>query len=312
MASSAPRTHRPSRGERRDPSLPAVIGVGVDGSPASRDAVVLASMLAQAAGAELILIAVYEEPLLVPLVPSEMGWTESPRQARAMLARTRDALAPHARVVVESGTLVWRALRDVTHRQHCDLLVVGSARPAQAGEIGLGDLAGDLLYHLDRPLAIAPRDLRELAEPRLRRIGVGFDDTPEARTALGLAAALARGGHAELELLGVVDDRHSRGLAAVPALLTDDTTTLETAETLYDRAHRAAETTGVQTQITIAGGVAADALRALGNRVDLMVIGSGHSGPRGRVYLGGTASRFVGGAPCPVLIAPRPTDDPAL
>jgi hypothetical protein len=118
MTSRAPSTREPSRsgvaGFR--PSPPVRIGVGVDGSPSGRDAVVLASQLARATSAELMLIAVYEEPSLEPPVPTEMGWTSGHKQARAMLVETRDSLAPEARVVVDSYALVWRGLCRVSGR----------------------------------------------------------------------------------------------------------------------------------------------------------------------------------------------------
>ncbi len=124
---------------------PHLIGVGVDGRSAGRDAVVLASTLAIATGAELMLIAVYEEPLLEGVVPAELGWTTVRQQARTMLARTRDALAPEARTVLQVNGLVWRGLLDVARREHRDLLVLGSTRHAEYGHATLGDAAAELL-----------------------------------------------------------------------------------------------------------------------------------------------------------------------
>jgi hypothetical protein len=74
-----------------------------------------------------------------------------------MLAATRDSLAPDARIVVDSNALVWRGLCRVSEREHRDLLVVGSSRRAGDGQVRLGERAQDLLYHLECPLAVAPR-----------------------------------------------------------------------------------------------------------------------------------------------------------
>ena len=75
-----PGPDRPSR--RRAPrgpagawSPPKLVGVAVDGSPSGRDATVLGSLLARGVGAELMLIAVHEEPLLPVDLPGAMRWT---------------------------------------------------------------------------------------------------------------------------------------------------------------------------------------------------------------------------------------------
>jgi nucleotide-binding universal stress UspA family protein len=150
--------HRRSHVDRSRASFPSLIGVGVDGSSSGRDAVVLASLVAGATGGELMLIAVYEEPLLEGVVPAEMGWRSVKTQAREMLVATRDSLAPSARIVVEPDVLVWRALQRVVRREHRDLLVVGPGQNAADGQVALGHKAQKLVERLECPLAIAPRD----------------------------------------------------------------------------------------------------------------------------------------------------------
>jgi hypothetical protein len=58
-----------------------------------------------------------------------------------MLAATRDALVPEARIVVDSNPLVWRGLCRVSEREHRDLLAVGSGRRAGDGQVRLGERA---------------------------------------------------------------------------------------------------------------------------------------------------------------------------
>jgi nucleotide-binding universal stress UspA family protein len=190
-------SRRPERGTTPAPA-PHLIGVGVDGTPGGRDAVVLASILARATSAELMLIAVYEEPLLEGVVPADLGWTSVRHQAWTMLARTRDSLAPEARTVLQVDGLVWRGLLDVARREHRDLLVVGSARQAEYGHATVGDAADELLSHLEWPLAIAPRGLQDDPGARLERIGVAFDATPESEAAVALARSLALAAGAEV------------------------------------------------------------------------------------------------------------------
>ena len=136
-----------------------------------------------------------------------------------MLAATRDSLAPEARIVVDSNAPVWRGLCRVSEREHRDLLVVGSGRRAGDGQLRLGERAQDLLYHLECPLAIAPRGISNRDQPRLKRIGVGFDDGPEARATLEWAGSLALAAGAQLEVRGVIDDRVPGAPVPEPAAL---------------------------------------------------------------------------------------------
>ena len=252
--------------------------MGVDGHVSGRDAVVLASQLARASGGELMLIAIYEEPLLEPVVPAEAGWTSARKQARAMLAATRDSLAPEARIVVDSNALVWRGVCRVSEREHRDLLVVGSGRRAGDGQVRLGERAQDLVYHLECPLAIAPRGMSNRADPRLERIGVGFDDGPEARAALEWAGSLALAAGAQLEVRGVVDDRVPGVLVRKPDGLKGDAVVAERTKSLLARSLAASRATGAAVRVDITPGDPTHALLELAAGVDLLVTGSGRSG----------------------------------
>ncbi len=285
---------------------PHLIGVGVDGAPAGRDAVVLAAMLARATQAELMLIAIFEQPLLEGVVPAELGWTSVKEEARAMLARTRDSLAPDARIAVQSNPVASRGLLGVTRLEHRDLLVLGSTRHADYGHVGLGNVAGDLLSHLECPLAIAPRGLQDDADARLERIGVGFDATPESEAALRLAGSIAVATDADLHVRGVVDDRMARGTRAARMVLGGDAIVPGQIASLSERARAAALDTGARTHFDTKPGAPADGLRELCDHVELLVIGSGHAGAPGRVQLGSTGRTLLRDAPAPILIAPRP------
>jgi len=229
-----------------------------------------------------------------------------------MLAATRDSLAPEARIVVESNALVWRGLCRVSEREHRDLLVVGSGRRAGDSQVRLGKKAQDLLYHLGCALAIAPRGMSNRDQPQLKRIGIGFDDGPEAQAALELGGAVARAARAALEVRGVVDDLGSSGLAADEVVLGGEPIIVGRRKSLLDRARANAQATGVPARVDVCPGDPADVLCSLGDEVDLLVVGSGRSGPAGRLSLGKTGSALLDGAACPVLIVPRPTNDSAL
>ena len=192
--------------------VPRLIGAGVDGTASGRDAAALGALLAREMDAELMLTAVHEEPVMQGLLPREVSWSALEKQAWATVAQARDEQAPNARIVVQSDALIWRGLRHVVRLDHRDLLVVGSARDSDAGRTGLGRSARELLGHLECPLAIAPAGIRETENLALKRIGVGFDRSPESQAALALARSIASAAGAAVEVRDVVDERVLREL----------------------------------------------------------------------------------------------------
>ena len=102
-------------------------------------------VIARATGAELMLVAVHRDPLVV--LPRELGWEGMHKQAEALLRETRDAVAPDARIDVETDWSVPRALERVVKREHRDLLVVGSSRRGPEGGVRIGQRTRQLLCH---------------------------------------------------------------------------------------------------------------------------------------------------------------------
>jgi nucleotide-binding universal stress UspA family protein len=286
--------------------------VGVDGTATGRDAVVLASPLGRSTGAELLLIAVVEESLVLLPGPDEVSWNTIQKQARATLAKTRDSLAPQARIVVQTGAVAWRGLESVVRRQHRDLLVIGSGRNGADGQVRLGRDAQELLCDLECPIAIAAHGMRNLHNPGIDRVGVGFDGEPEARAALALAASIAKAAGAELEVLGVVDDRVPGRLTTGQVVLGGEAIVAREVDSLVDRARAAVQAHDVSARVQVSAGNPSEALRSLAAEVDLLVIGSSRSGRAGRLSLGRTGERVSAGSPCPVMIVPRPRDDSSI
>jgi nucleotide-binding universal stress UspA family protein len=64
--------------------------------------------------------------------------------------------------------------------------------------------------------------------------------------------------------------------------------------------------------VEVSAGRPADILSALSARVNLLVMGSGHVGPAGRVSLGSTANDVLDATPCDVLLATRLRDAAAV
>lgn len=300
-----------STAKRAKPSRKTIsrIAVGVDGQPEGMDAVVLGTTLAGALHAELMLVAVHPDPLVV--LPEELNWKSLERQAASMLGETRDTFAPHARMVVETDLSVPRALERVMRRERRDLLVVGSSRHGPEGRVRIGKRTRQLLCHFTSTLAIAPRGMHNRQTLELRRIGVGFDGGGESDAAVSLAGSIARAAGAELRLCGVVDDRVppigwsalAAGGAAVPRW---EETILAEIDALREFGLSRAQATGANAQTEVLRGRPADALIKLSEKVDLLVIGSRRWGPMARLLFGSTGEALAHDAGCPLLVVPRP------
>jgi nucleotide-binding universal stress UspA family protein len=133
-------------------------------------------------------------------------------------------------------------------------------------------------------------------------IVVGIDDSAGARDALAFATRIASCAGASVRLATAFpySDVPSRASSeAFRRYLEDDAlallrTTAATAE-------------GVSGTDAIADPSAPHALHSLAEAIDaaLLVVGSTHRGPVGRVVPGSTGERLLHGSPCPVAIVPR-------
>lgn len=283
------------------------IAVGINGLPEGEDALALGAALAAATEAELMLVAVHPQPLVV--LPSGMDWSSLRQAARATLQDARDRAAPRARMVVESDVSVPRALQRVVRRDHRDLLVVGSSRHAPKGVVGISKRVRQLLGHFDCALAVAPRGLHLTGEPMLARIGVGYDATPEAQAALVLGASIASSAGARLHVQGVIDDRPPPiGWSSVSRAVGEYWTEMVEPMTaaLRQDAEAAVEATGVAGEIEMQRGRPADRLLELSEQLDLLLLGSRRWGPLTRLLLGSTGEALMHGAACPLVVVPRP------
>ena len=284
------------------------VAAGVDGYREGRDAATLASAIARAAGAELMLVAVHPDPTVV--LPAEIGWTGMRRDAERLLRETRDAVAPGARIVVETDWSVPRALERVVQREHRDLIVLGSSRRGPEGSVRIGSRTRQLLSHSRCALAVAPRGLSDRPARGLARLGVGYDGAPESEAALALAPLAVSAG-ATLSVRAVVDDRVPmvgwQSAVREQVLAMWDELLAPHIAALLERARSASEATGAAlAQVDARRGRPADALIELCEQVDLLVIGSRRWGGAARVLLGRTGEALMHSASAPALVAPRP------
>ena len=285
------------------------IAVGINGFPEGEDALALGAALADVTSADLMLVAVHPDLLVV--LPNGMTWSSLRRAAQDTLGDARARKAPNARTTVESDLSVPRALRRVARRQHRDLLVLGSSPKADEGHVRIGKRTRQLLGQFECAMAIAPRGLHKRPDPPLNRIGVGYDGGPEARAALGLAAALARTAGATLRVISVLDDRLPRiGWTSLGrGAMSEYWAELLTGElgAMRRDLESATQSLVAPSESEVQRGRPADRLLELCDDVDLMVVGSRRWGPVARVVLGSTGEALLHNASCPVVAVPRPS-----
>jgi len=284
------------------------IAAGVDGFPEGRDAAALGQSLAEATGAELMLVAVHSAALLP--APPALNYRSLRRESELELREVRDSVAAGARTLTATDHSVPRALHHVVQRHHRDLLVVGSSRRGPEGRVRIGKRTRQLLCHFECALAIAPRGLHTNDQRGLRQIGVGYDGTPESESALALAVSIAAGAGADLRVQAVVDDRvPAFARSALCGLIETEWDEAITTEMHEIRAHAlaAGERIGVQLDVRVARGRPADVLLELSEDLDLLVIGSRNWGPAARLLLGSTGEAIMHDAACAVVAVPRPS-----
>jgi nucleotide-binding universal stress UspA family protein len=210
-------------------------------------------------------------------------------------------LAPDVDVELVADRASTRALRRVAAAKQADLLVIGRrSLPTSPAE------KSSALRWLDgAPCAVLVAPATSAATP-MAHLGVGVDSTHESRTAMTVAHELARRCGASLELFAVVDD-------GLPAWLLDAPCADEIAEELVTRrlnvaldilAHLTDEIDDVAVEGRLLVGDPSEQLLQAGRRLDMLVIGSRHGGPTGRLGLGTTSDRVLHEASCPVLAVP--------
>jgi nucleotide-binding universal stress UspA family protein len=152
-------------------------------------------------------------------------------------------------------------------------------------------------------VAVAPAGFADRPEEPLRRIGVGYEPTPEGRAALAAAHDLAARAGAELHVIGVA-------LPLAPIAVDE----VRDWGAYYDDERRAVEAGLAWALDQLPGDVpsTADArigspaaeLAAASEKLDLLVCGSRGRGPAKALLLGSVTERLLHSAACPLLIVP--------
>ena len=265
--------------------------VGVDGSHRGEDAIALASRIAAATGAELLLV----------------NASPDSEEAEIILrAMRRLAEGGAVRTLAVPGYSPAKALHALAESERADLIVVGSTRLGRLGRVVPGSTAEQLLQGSPCPVAVAPHGFRRAADAPARVIGAAVDGSAESAIALEEAAAVAAALEAELRVIAVCDaDEYG-----LPAAVGGPGFVLER-EKLDRRAKAtlaaAVEAVRADVRVTPAlrfgepGRVLVEESEAL----DALFMGSRGYGPLRAVVTGGVSGRVVRGAACAVIVTPR-------
>jgi nucleotide-binding universal stress UspA family protein len=270
--------------------------VGVDGRPGGRDAIALASRLV-AAPQELTLAHVRPGALRAVHASIPGMITDEREQSHELLERERTESGVTAQLVSSVSTTPGRGLHDLAEERQADLLVVGSSSHGFLGRALLKDDTRASLNGAPCAVAIAARGYAAGPGP-LATIGVGYDGSPESDAALATARALAEQSGASIRALEVVSIPAYAYTGIVPAEMG------EGIEMMVEQARaRMAALAGVEGSAVY--GLPGEELAALGDQVDLLVVGSRNYGPMRRLVLGSTSDHLAHHARCSLLVMPR-------
>lgn len=162
------------------------IVVGVDDSPAAREALGWSARLAGRAGVEILAARVYTP------TQSEIMARRQPEIRAIQLSELHNWCSDLPPGSAEPETFVvegdpTEALLEAATAQDADLLVVGSRGAGGFLNLHLGSVAHHLVHHTTLPLAVVPRD----AGTAIDQFVVGVDGSPASLAAVGLCAELA-------------------------------------------------------------------------------------------------------------------------
>ncbi len=281
------------------------IVVGFDGSERSHDALALARELASVLATDLIVVNAY--------TPEERLWAPGTAPLRAQdelqsIAASAEAeLAGYDRHEMRtvSSPSAAGALHATAQSEDAQLIVVGSSQHGAIGRALLGTVTQAVLDASPCAVLVAPAGLAD-APLGLARIGVGFDDTPEAHDALAVAVALAARSGGSVSIVWAAH-LAARALPHAFAGYLEPHYFENVRHEVEERLERAAaEVRGaVHVRTAIASGDTADALVEQTRHLDLLVLGSRGYGPLKRVLLGSVSHAVVNRAHCPVLVIGR-------
>jgi nucleotide-binding universal stress UspA family protein len=277
------------------------IVVGYSGDEAGRDAVKLCAQLVAALGSEVTVVYPYS-PLLssVPAQAAEEGVRE---ELRALVPDSE--MLAHATYHWSSSSWPIHALHSMASYENARLIVIGAAREGIVGHLHVG-LMERMVHGAPCAVLVAPAGYADHEAGALRRIGVGFTDSAEGRTALGLGDELAQVFDGELSVIAASGlSLFVRSYAAQAAMVSELEAETYAATKASLQSAVAELASGVPVHTQTVEGDPAEVLVESSHELDLLVLGSRAYGPVRHALLGSVSAAVMREAHCPVLVLPR-------
>lgn len=246
-----------------------------------------------------------------------VGYLDTERGRDALALGRILAKARHAELVVITAA-EGEALAREARGQGADIVVLGSTHRGAVGRVVPGTTMEHVLGGAPCSVAVAPPGFADRADggsdwapldgdgddTGMRVVGVAYDATPGARTALAQATELAQANGAALRVFTVV--RKATPIAP-DAPMTP--TPLAPSELEVRRAELAETVAALPPEVRaqpvlLRGFTVTELVKAAGIGVDLMVLGTHVRGHVGRLFHKSVAGEMALQCPCPVLICP--------
>ena len=243
-----------------------------------------------------------------PLYPKVVaGYVDNERgeDARVLAERVAERDGGKLKVItVEKGSPE-DALQALAERGEADLIVLGSTHHAAFGSVAPGSVAEHLLHGARCRLLIAPKGYAESdhSGDRLRVVAIGYDGMAESQAALDEAAVLAERFEASMKVVGVATPIPPMAAAAAAQA------GQEAGPDFQTRLHEAVAELPPELRalpVLEKGDPVEKLLEVAEAGADLLVLGSRGFGPLMRLLIGSVSARVIRGAPCPVMVVPRP------
>ena len=288
--------------------------VGVDASEHSRDAIAFAGTMARASSARVVVACAFNA--------SGIGRRSSNHDLRVALRDEAEFIARrmsrhlygidvgrvHARA--HPTTASDHGLSELAASEGAAMIIVGASRRDASGATLPGGTGARLLHEGACAVAVVPRGYVAQAGRPLRRIGVGYDGTPESRSALVAAVAAVHAFGAELSVITVL----SQQAFMVPSTPTsgpgyfdfDDDPSREADEQLA----AVVASLPISAEGMVLNGRPAHQLALRSRHLDLLIIGSRGYNALHAALGSGASGQVLRDAHCPVIAVPRGIDAP--
>jgi len=269
--------------------------IGTDGGTHGRDAIALARRIA-APDATLTLVHVHAgEHNRLHAVRRERLAQEQ-KDSQNLLETELYGAGAEAEIVSYVAESAGAGLHRLAEERAADLIVVGSTSHGAFGRVALGDDARAALNGSPCAVAIAARGYHQHPEP-IAAVGVGFNESVEAQTALQAARDIAAPTAAAVSLLEVISIP-SYSYSGMMAPVGEGIELM-----LSEAQQRIEEIPGVTGRVVF--GLAGEELAAFGENLDVLVVGSRSYGPLRRLVVGSTSEYLERKARCSLLVLPR-------